>query len=432
MCGRLACKSVARVVLAWHAHVRRARRLRNSEAELATCSRLQQAARALRTWRLAASAEGFHDAVLLVRSVTAWRQAVQHKHAQQQRVMLAAARLERSMCSRALQAWKELTITMGLKRAAFARKQRAVRSALAVGQRLRKGQQHRLLAAALDAWARVAAQGQRVAAHVRQWQLHRLQHAWGTWIALHATKQRLAAADAWHRQARLRAAFAAWTHAAAGARESAQEQWQQACGHRNIRLLRCTFADWWHAAELACARRARLQKLVRSALAVVEQRWCGVALANAFRHWQQRARQQRRALQAASAGAARRSRALLAAAFSVWAAYARAMQQQLDAMSPFAQPRSAAQDRTAHFELAMAAGAISAQNQASFGTSRLLSSRRTVLPAARMHSSSSSDGCRAGADSMGSSAASWDWSEYDDGDVQSPGCITPVLGRRAV
>ena len=423
----------AQVLVTWQSWAERAQLQRELGEQVSARASELRAARAVKVWRRVTNAACFRTAVLLVRSMMAWCDALRRKRGRRERLAAAAHSISRSMLVRILRAWKQHAFSMGLKRAAFARKQRAVRSALVVGAQLRIARHRRLLSTALLAWTNFVAQRVRLAAFQQRRRALCLQWAWGEWAGALALGRREVAAAIWHARTRQRTMLATWSACTACAKRAAEECWGQACAHRSHRVLGCSLRTWRRAAEQGAARRLRMHSLLRSARAVMERPCDELALPRAFHHWVGCAQSRVIRLDLALVRAGERQRAALAAAFSSWLAYTRAMQQELDMASPFLQPRSAAQDQLAYYELASAAGVVTHRSPSPLRSPRRAADGPRVLIRTVANSTVSS---AAGGSSTQSSAsaktgsASWGWSEYDDIDVHSPRCITPVLGLR--
>ena len=423
----------AQVLVAWQSWAERARGQRELGEQVSARASELRAARAVKLWRRGTNAACFRTAVLLVRSMTAWCDALRRKRGQRERLAAAVHSISRSMLIRVLRAWKQHAFSMGLKRAAFARKQRAVRSALAVGAQLRKTRHRRLLSTALLAWTSFVAQRVRLAAF-QQWRRSLcVQWAWGEWAGALALGRREVAAAIWHAQTQQRTVLATWSACTACAARAAEGCWDQACAHHSHRVLGCSLRAWRRAAAQGTARRLRVHSLLRSTRTVMERRCDELALPHAFHHWVGCAQSRAIRLDLALVKAGERQNAALAAAFSSWLAYTRAMQQELDMASPFLQPRSAAQDQLAYYELASAAGMVTHRSSSPLRSPRRAADGPRVLMhtvASSTVSSAAGGSSTQSSASVGTGSASWGWSVYDDEDVRSPRCITPVLGQR--
>lgn len=301
---------------------------------------------------------------------------------------------------------------MALKRAAFARKQEAVRRAVAVGDAIRRQRRRELLRAAWAAWHTRAGVSRLVQERFAACMRTSVQTCWARWLAHHRAQVGTAGTAgrkgcvgrsarfcrpntsqlsrqsraAWNRVPTLapaclsiwlqvdkwlqvelaqahcasavqRRALAAWRAGVATAAEEAEHRAAAAGRMARGRALRAAWGVWQDWMDARLQRRERLAALLASldGSDPAQLRPC-------FQRWR-RAAQQARAQAARAEGLARRHQAAqLQAAFDAWSAYARAMRADPDPGSPFASPRAPEEDAQLIWDVA---GLLAAAGDAS-------------------------------------------------------------------
>ena len=271
--------------------------------------------------------------------------------------------LSNSATARSFGAWRSLAAGQALKRVAFARKQQAVREAVAIGDAICRQRRRELAAAAFSSWRARAHVSHLVQARFEGRLRCSEQACFQRWLAYHRSKQEQGRQAELARQhyasALQRQAAVGWRAAVAAAAKEWQQKEQRADAFACRAVVVAAWGRWLAWMDLQAARRERLAAM----LASLGSSGGGdrALLLRCWQRWHRMLKQRRRAAARAAEFAGRRRVALLQECFDTWAAYARAMRaQEVDPESPFASPRQPAADAELVWDLAkMVAGGSS-------------------------------------------------------------------------
>ena len=306
----------------WRANAAMVRDGRLAQIEIARHAAVTAATTVLADWRALACAHAHRRAALAAAALAGWRCRAAGRAAKVARLAEARAAIEGGVRRRAFFSWRWHAQLRALKELAFARKQRALRQALAMGERARRQRRAATLAAAFSAWRVRAGKYRRVAAKLAGLLEVTLRAAFASWRseAAAARARRLRAERLGDGRA-LERALAAWRANAAAARARSEELGAAAEALRFATACGAALAAWRAAADLGLARRAALAR----AVLVAHEAAIHDALAGALDAWRARAAARHGARAALAAFVVRRRLEALAEYFEFWRQYAAAM-----------------------------------------------------------------------------------------------------------
>jgi protein SFI1 len=271
------CKLVAAVLQAWHAAADDATVRRNAAACVASVMHERLVQHALARWNKHAQACTLYASVLAHKAFGHLAEYSARKRAQGLQLQIALMKLQQSSLLRMVQAWRQHAEGMVLKRNVFARKQRALRSALAMGAQLRWMRNRRLLAAAMQTWSAATTLRSPSQALECQHRLRCMRWACSVWLALERARKRRCWATLQWQHGVQRKALVAWNTAAEQLAELAARHMLVAGAHAEAKLAsRCVHA-WAGVVEQLRTRKNQLQVRPHGRLSATALRMSGIA-----------------------------------------------------------------------------------------------------------------------------------------------------------
>lgn len=262
--------------------------------------------------------------------------------------------------ARVFAAWRGLVSELTLKRRAFVRKQRALRSAVLLGSQILRRRQRELLLGAFAAWRLRAGVFKRLQRLLAARMTLTLSTAWGVWAAAmdgaREERRRLVVAAAHCAQRAVERAFRAWVAAASAARDAERAKLVLAAQHAFLSGASYAFARW----RSYVALQGRRQQALAGALSAVAEQESAALLLRTWRSWRGAVEVLARHAERIELALERAQRQRVTLVFGTWASYARAMRAELQPGSPFLSPRKASHDARIVRHLAAFAGTAQA------------------------------------------------------------------------
>lgn len=184
--------STQRQVLRRWATAARYLRLHSTQHDVLSASTALGSAGDITTaWRSICAASQLRATLLQRRALHAWKARIAEKAFWRNTLAHASSAIQQAACMRCFLAWRELTLSMRAKLAAFVRKQRALRSALAAGRALARLHHSELLAACMHAWHARAGRRIRSRALLQRAVARSVARCWHGWVKHVASRRAL-------------------------------------------------------------------------------------------------------------------------------------------------------------------------------------------------------------------------------------------------
>ncbi|KAK9811020.1 hypothetical protein WJX73_006925 [Symbiochloris irregularis] len=307
-------------------------------------------------WASVCRAETHHRWHLARTALYGWADAAVYRRDRRNSVLVARHRLLHGRFRRSLRAWAVYTQEAIVKRAMFLRKQRALRDAIAIGDRLVRRQKRRLTTAAFTAW-RARAHLLAEAAHMLRRHcarnLRRCLRRWQAYnrykVARHREMQH--AREQGARQL-IGRCWRQWSQSASELSSIAQERWREAVSFAYASSAGSAFLAWKAFRALQRQRRVKLWV----AFDIVLRRQAQDLKARALHAWKEAMQDILWAEDQCCIMRRQHQRQLLARILLVWSAYTTAMQAEPRPGSPFASPRTGQEVRMIVRRMAAMAG----------------------------------------------------------------------------
>ncbi|GAB4814569.1 hypothetical protein N2152v2_001615 [Parachlorella kessleri] len=323
----------------WQAVAAQKARLRRCEAQLANAVQRRVLARLLLRWRRTAQGCRFLRHCYLRRGLQGWRESVTHNLEKKRELRGVMHVLLHSCTARCFVAWRELAQIMGIKRAAFCRKQAGIKRALEIGDAIIAQRRRALAAAVLSTWRYRTKTGKEVQRRFAHYLRGSLQGAWGSWRRYHVHKddrrKRVAMAQDFHSSWCLQQALNTWRETVNDNAAELERKLQLATSFAFENTMGYAFLRWVRFVELRRRQRQKLAAVFEMVISEEE----SVLVRRCWAGWQAALAWKRQTAAQACVLAARQGAKLVQEVFNVWWSYTRAMRADPDPDSPFLSPR---------------------------------------------------------------------------------------------